>query len=248
MIMLKNKILLILASVLTTIFIDSCKKDAAIAKDEIPALPIFNSNLEYGTMTDHEGNIYRTIKIGFHTWMAENLRTTKFNDGIAIPEINRFSGWWTNKPDPACCWYNGDITQKATYGALYNGYAVNTGKLAPKGWHIPSKDEWTALVNNLGGEKNAGYKLKEAGKTHWKIADVKVDNGSGFTAIPGGFRSGDYEFFHMGELTSWWSSTPFEPIDNNWYCQLVYNDLFGSVSISNSSRIMGYSVRCVKDN
>src|SRR5674476_633708 len=112
------------------------------------------------TVTDIEGNVYHTVKIGTQTWMVENLKTTKYKDGTAIPLVTD-NKVWINLPTPAYCWYDNDATTyKNTYGALYNWYAVNTGKLAPTGWHIPTDAEWTTLQNYVGGELVAGDKMK----------------------------------------------------------------------------------------
>ena len=100
------------------------------------------------TITDVEGNVYNTVTIGTQTWLVENLRTTKYNDGTSIPIITD-SYSWPDMTSAAYCWYNNDISNKNTNGALYNWYAVNSGKLAPSGWHIPSDAEFTILENYL---------------------------------------------------------------------------------------------------
>jgi uncharacterized protein (TIGR02145 family) len=242
-------ILFILFAVCLCLMVGCKKKEV----EEIPlntvAPILFNPNLIYGTMTDQEGNVYKTIKIGEQTWMAENLRTTKFNDGTAILEVNKFNGWWITylEEEPGYCWYECYPIYSPVYGALYNGMAVNTGKLAPVGWHIPTDKEWADLIDYLGGYEIAGPKLKEAGTTHWLQANNKVDNSSGFTALPGGTRGGDVEFSHMGEIASFWSSSTIvfnSDNTNNWICQLLNYE----TSMLNVSRSMGLSVRCVKDN
>jgi len=128
---------------------------------------IFNPSLTYGEVSDIDGNYYKTIQIGSQIWMAENLKTTRYNDGSNIPLVTDNTAW-SNLTTPGYCWYNNDAaTYKNVYGALYNWYAVNTGKLCPSGWHVPSEYEWTLLVNYLGGVYAAGGKLKETGTTHW---------------------------------------------------------------------------------
>jgi uncharacterized protein (TIGR02145 family) len=100
------------------------------------------------TLTDKDGNIYKTVTLGTQIWMAENLRTTKYNDGTDIPKVTVNNDWYNLTTD-AYCWYNNDETAfKDTYGALYNGFAANT-KLCPTGWHIPSNADWTDLGNYL---------------------------------------------------------------------------------------------------
>jgi hypothetical protein len=103
---------------------------------------VFNSSLTYGTMTDQDGNVYQTITTGSQTWMAENLRTTKYNDGTAIANVSTNSDW-TNLSTGAYCNYNNTSNEDtiATDGRLYNWYAVNVGNLAPKGWHVATNSE-----------------------------------------------------------------------------------------------------------
>ena len=116
-----------------------------------------------GTVTDIDGNVYHTVTIGTQTWMVENLKTTKYNDGTAIPLVTDSTAW-LNLTTPGYCWYNNDAaTYKNTYGALYNWFTVNTSKLAPSGWHVPTDAEWTTLITYLGGETVAGGQMKSTG-------------------------------------------------------------------------------------
>jgi uncharacterized protein (TIGR02145 family) len=101
-------------------------------------------------ITDKDGNVYTSVTIGTQTWMVENLKTTKYNDGTAIPNVTDFSAW-RNLITPAYSWpYNDASTYKAAYGGIYNWYAVNTGKLCPTGWHVPANNEWNTLQTYLG--------------------------------------------------------------------------------------------------
>ena len=127
---------------------NSCKKEENIPK------------IDYGTLIDIDGNSYKTVKIGTQEWIAENLRTTQYNDATAIPLVTNNTEW-SELITSAYCWYNNDATSlKATYGALYNWHAVNTNKLCPTGWHVPTEVEWVVLMDYL---KDDGSKLKEAG-------------------------------------------------------------------------------------
>lgn len=137
-----------------------------------------------------DGDVYRTDTIGSQVWMVENLKTTKYNDGSSIPNVTD-NTTWNGLNTGAYCWYNSDISNKKPYGALYNWYTLNTGKLAPYGWHVPTDVEWESLIDHLGGESVAGGKLKESGTTHWQTPNIGATNESGFTAVPGGFRSQD---------------------------------------------------------
>jgi len=139
------------------------------------------------TVTDIDGNLYNTVVIGTQTWMVENLKVTKFNDGTDIPNVTDETTW-NNLNTPAFCWYENDVTYKNPYGALYNWYSVNNSKLCPTGWHVATKAEWDALISYLGGVYQAYVKLKEAGSSHWLGTNTGT-NSYGFTALPGGYRS-----------------------------------------------------------
>jgi uncharacterized protein (TIGR02145 family) len=179
------------------------------------------------TVTDRDGNNYKTILIGSQTWMVENLKTTKYNDGSSIPLVTDESAW-INLSTPGYCWYdNNSTTYKVTYGALYNWYTVNTGNLCPTGWHIPSNGEWTILINYLGGENVAGVKLKESD-----------------AAFPGGGRRNDGTFRNIGSNGYWWSATKIDS-GEAWNIGLSY-DLNNLVRYSSNKKI-GFSVRCVRD-
>jgi hypothetical protein len=120
---------------------------------------IFNPDLTYGSVNDIEGNIYKTIQIGTQTWMAENLKTTKYNDGKIIP-LGTDIATWVDLTSPAYCWYlHDESTYKNTYGALYNWYATNTEKLCPIGWHIPADLDWTTLIDRKSTRLNSSHRM-----------------------------------------------------------------------------------------
>jgi uncharacterized protein (TIGR02145 family) len=199
---------------------------------------LFNPNLTYGSVTDIEGNVYKTIQIGTQTWMAENLKTTKYSNGDPI--TNETSpGDYNDATMGAYWWYNNDITNKATYGALYDWWAATDGrKIAPAGWHVPTNDEWTTLMNYLGGNTVAGGKLKETGITHWRSPNSGATNESGFTALPGGNGASTVSQL-IEDSGHWWSST--QPVFT-WH--ISSTDGFLSIYPSVNA---GVSVRCVKD-
>jgi uncharacterized protein (TIGR02145 family) len=241
------------------------------------------------TVKDIEGNRYKTVTIGTQVWMAENLRTTKFNDGLPIPLAADSTAWQATgrrmrlTDDTAAvqayivdpggyCWYNNDAANKKKYGALYKWTTIKTNRLCPKGWHVPTVEEWRYLIYNYGGEYNAGDKLKEIGNKHWKDRN-KGTNESGFTALPGGSRDVFGTFFGLGGFGSWWSSTEetvyrehtnipsffkisnFEIFDEkiiDWMrtYTLFLNDYMSNADITpiNIGNYDGYSVRCLKDN
>lgn len=207
--------------------------------------------LQAQTVTDVEGNIYKTITIGKQVWMKENLKTTKYNDGKAILLVTDDKAWGT-LTTPAYCWYKNDAkAYKNTFGALYNWYTVNTNKLCPRGWHSPTNSEWTILTDYLGGESVAGGKLKEKGTTHWENPNSGATNESGFDALPSGYRNytGAFDISGSNDIYfrsngCWWSSS--ELSDFSAYYRRLYN-AYNSIYSSPSVKQFGYSVRCLRD-
>jgi uncharacterized protein (TIGR02145 family) len=205
-----------------------------------------NDNYKFNdyTITDIDGNEYHTVTIGQQVWMVENLKTTRYNDGTSIPLVT-IDSLWDNLTTSGYCWYGNDsVTSKSTYGGLYNWFAVNTNKLCPNGWHVPTDLEWTTLISYLGGDDKAGGKLKETDVMHWLYPNAGANNSSGFTALPGGMRIGNGRFNVIGMGGYWWSSTEVDSFDA-WY--IVISNQLGSVSRSNYFKQCGFSVRCIKD-
>lgn len=170
------------------------------------------------SVTDIDGNVYQTVAIGTQIWMVQNLKTTKYIDGSSIPFM---SGGWFELAAPAYCWYNYDSTYKSTYGALYDWYTVNTGRLAPAGWHVPTDSDWTVLTTYLGGDTIAAGPMKATGTTYWSSPNTGATNVSGFSALPGGYCSDGGDFHNIGYTGSWWSSTP--GVASDAWCRLVSN-------------------------
>lgn len=200
---------------------------------------------EKGIIYDIEGNKYKTIGIGSQIWMAENLRSTRLNDNTEIKYL-KDSLDWTSISVPGYCWYDNDTLLKIPYGGLYNWCAVNTEKLCPTGWHIPSEGEWRALVTRLGGENVAGGKLKVIGTDYWISPNSGATNSSKFNALPGGgvFNS---HFWNLGKWGHWWSST------NNETSKITTLDLLNSIPdvlIGSGAKTYscGLSVRCIKNH
>lgn len=195
------------------------------------------------TVTDINGNIYNTVTIGTQVWMKENLKATKYKDGSAIPLVTDNVAW-SYLTTPGYCWHNNDsIANKNVYGALYNWYTVNTGKLCPTGWHVPSTAEWISLGNFLGS--TAGGKLKEAGTSHWQSPNFGATNETGFSALPGSYRATLGTFGTIGTTGFFWSSTE----DN--FSRPWIRTLSSSADYLNPSNLYyfqnGFSVRCLKD-
>ncbi|MGD0756202.1 MAG: fibrobacter succinogenes major paralogous domain-containing protein [Bacteroidales bacterium] len=198
------------------------------------------------TIRDIDGNFYKTITIGTQTWLAENLKTTRFNDGVSIPLASSDKSWGY-KITPTFCWYNNDETKyKNKYGALYNWYTVKTGKLCPIGWHVPSDNEWTILTEYL-GVKSAGGKLKEVGSTHWFLPNEDSNNETGFTALPGGSRNMDCSFDFLGRFGYWWSSTDTNSNFRNYATYRCLSYYVGTITGGEDYKGNGFSVRCLKD-
>lgn len=232
-----NQLVIIMA--LALIFTSGCKKDGP--------------EHSYSNLTDQAGNTYKTIEIGSQTWMAENLETTKYNDNKDIPNVTGNSAW-SNLTTPAYSWYDNDETKnKPLYGALYNWFAVNTGKLCPTGWHVPTDTEFKTLETYLGMSAaqadgiswrgtDQGTQLKNS--SGWKTGENGT-NISGFSALPGGYRfQQDGAFNNKGELSYWWSSNESGPTKG------YYRRLEGSnagVYRESAIKTAGKYVRCVKD-
>ena len=211
------------------IFSSGCKKDS----NSVPA-----------NITDRDGNIYTSVKIDNQTWMKENLKTTKYNDGTAIPLVTNEVSWGALST-PAYCWYDNDAaTNKINFGAIYNWYTVNTGKLCPTGWHVPSDAEWTTLTTYLGGESVAGEKLKVTGTSNWESPNTGATNSSGFNGLPGGGRNWNGTFVSVGNRGYFYSSSEYSAT-SGWYRYL--SNLDGKVYRVNGNKQDGFSVRCLLD-
>src|SRR5574344_280575 len=204
---------------------------------------VFNPNITYCSITDIDGNTYKTVTIGTQTWMAENLKVTKYNDGIAIPNVTDNTAW-SELTTGALCDYGNTTSNSETYGKLYNWHAVNTGKLCPTGWHVPSDAEWTELTDYLGGTSVVDGKLKETGTTHWASLNTGATNETGFTALPGGYRTYDGTFGNIGYYGYWWSATETNAYDA-WYRYMDYGN--SGVDRGTNYEEMGFSVRCVRN-
>lgn len=216
-----------------------------------------NVTVEKGTVTDIDGNVYKTVKIGNQWWMAENLKTMKYNDGSAIPQVED-SKAWTLLTSPAFCWRND------TYGLKYNWYAVNTGKLCPKGWHVPTDAEWAVLenylmangFNNWGTTTGKNYAKALASTTLWHLDTYPGDgtvgktdypdkrNVTGFTALPGSFRDQYGYVFQVNYSGYWWSATA-EDATVALGRYISYDD--SDFNLYRNHVNSGLSVRCLKD-
>jgi len=197
-----------------------------------------------GTVSDIDGNEYQTVKIGDQWWMAENLNVVRYRNGDAIPNVTDNTEWW-NLSTGAFCEYNNDIINVATYGRLYNWFAVDDSRnIAPTGWHVPTDDEWQILVDFLGGNSTAGGKMKETGTAHWSSPNAGATNSSGFSALPGGHCSFDGSFYNMSTFAEFWSSRESNS-SSAWFRALGFD--FPVIDRGDNGKKLGFSVRCIRD-
>jgi uncharacterized protein (TIGR02145 family) len=194
------------------------------------------------TVTDVDGNTYNSVTIGSQCWMKENLRTTRYNDateivtGLSDPD-------WTADVTGACASYNNNPANDLVYGKLYNWYAVNTGKLAPLGWHVPTAAEWTILINYLGGASICGNKMKAT--TLWAAyTGITNTNSSGFTALPTGVHPWSGGYYNISFEEYFWSSTQHTSASaKSFWLKFNSSDFINYAMGKNG----GISVRCIKD-
>ncbi|MFH0898415.1 MAG: fibrobacter succinogenes major paralogous domain-containing protein [bacterium] len=216
----------------------SCKKDKDNNNDN-------NITITPGPdVIDIDSNLYHSVTIGTQTWLTENLKVKHYRDGVLIPNVIDSTLWGANLTGARCYYNNDSITYADTYGALYNWYAVaNSSNICPTGWHMPSKDEWSVLITNLGGYNIAADKMKETGTAHWLSPNANATNESGFTALPGGFRRINNTFDYLGGVCFFWAAK-YGTSGNSFYnlCgedSEIYNDI--------GNKPDGFSVRCIKD-
>lgn len=195
---------------------------------------------------DGDYNVYPVVQIGTQIWMAENLKTTSYNDGTAIPNVTGNPSW-SALTTPAYCDFQNSSVNSNTYGRLYNWYVVspsNPKKVCPIGWHVPTDAQWTTLSTYLGGTSVAGGKLKETTTTHWSSPNAGATNETGFTALPGGYRNISGTFGLLGNSGFWWSYT-ISGTTYAWYRYLYYNG--ASIGSGDNDQKTGFYIRCLHD-
>jgi uncharacterized protein (TIGR02145 family) len=194
---------------------------------------------------DIEGNVYGSVRLVSRIWMAENLRTTKLNDGTQIPLVTENAAW-SSQVSAAYCWYGNKEANKQEYGALYNWEAVKSGKLCPAGWHMPTDEEWELFNKTFGGNSYTGGYLKERGLEHWLKPNTGGDSFfNKFNALPGGERDEMGEFNKIGLMGVWWSDVdPRKGV--SWSREITSNSAALKRSKTENNSV-GYSVRCVKN-
>jgi len=204
------------------------------------------------TVTDIDGNVYKTVKIGEQWWMAENLKVTHYRNGDEIANVTTKASW-NNLTSGAYCNYDNDASNVATYGRLYNWYAVTDSRIiAPEGWHVPGNQEMKELEMFLGMKQsetdklgwrgtNEGNKLKST--TGWDQNGNGTDD-YGFNALPGGYRDNDGNFIEIGHIGGFWCVTEYNS-DEGLVLGLRYNGF--NIGRGRNPKHIGVSVRCIKD-
>lgn len=224
--------------------------------------------IEEDEIKDIDGNVYKTVVIGNQVWMAENLKTSRYNDGVKIPNVPDPVQWnnllTISYPPPgheltyeiigAFCWFDNDSSAyNNDYGKLYNFGVAESVKICPEGWHVPTSQEWHTLIDPYKFDPNdptgvSGNELMEASANHWNQSTGT--NETGFTALPGGIRNDDV-FTELGLKGYFWSSERggisygaqglFQPIP--------YDSEFPATPLSGLKNVTcGLSIRCIKDN
>jgi uncharacterized protein (TIGR02145 family) len=199
-----------------------------------------------GLPVDGDGNEYDTVVIGTQVWLAENLKTTRYNNGISVPLVTD-NNQWTKMTSAAFCWYNNEPEKYGdSYGALYNWWAANVATLCPVGYHVPNEAEWATLINYLGGEGMAGGRLKESGTIYWAYPNDCDENVSGFNAHGGGGRSDlDGTFNGLRDGGVWWAFKVYPGFADAHRIEMEHD--YWSAEIKGEWKAPGMSVRCIKN-
>ena len=218
----------------------------SIDSNHIDSIIFYRPNITTPSITDADGNVYTSLTIGTQEWMSENLRTTKYSDGTPIPNVTDETEWY-NDTTGAWCHYDNDNKYDTIYGKLYNFYAVETGKLCPTGWHVPTFYEWNVLKTYLMEKGHReGTVLKST--LGWNDHIGKSGNGTdnyGWSGLPGGRRNYSGGFSAIGEIGYWWSSTAAIDLNMAEITSITNSrgGLYGHLDFNR----LGASVRCLRD-
>ena len=192
-------------------------------------------------ITDQDRRVFKIVKIKTQMWMAENLNVTTYRNGDSIPQVKN-AAEWSKLTSGAWCYYDNKPENGEKYGKLYNWYAVNDPRgLAPKGFHIPTDEEWSQLIVNIGADE-AGAKIKA--KRGWK-QNQNATNESGFSGLPGGYRYNVGAFLYSGSNGCFWSATESATKNEAWGRTLGAN--FSDIGRDDGNWGSGLSVRCIMD-
>ena len=233
--MVMKKYCLAIISILVLVMgIISCSNEEAKTQNQMalrPTVPLQNGE----------------VRIGTQIWMTKNLNVSRYRNGDPIPQVANPTQW-ANLTSGAWCYYNNDSGNGIVYGKLYNWYAVVDPRgLAPQGWHIPARDEWSSLFVFLGGDNIAGAELKELGTLRWNTPNLGATNSSRFSGLPGGMRNGGGSFSWIGNNGFWWTTfgSTGSIQDVAWYSYLSYNYL--DAVLYSGPKNNGLSVRCIRN-
>jgi len=234
----------------------SCKKETSTPSTSTPSTSdttkttsnVSSDGKLGATISDVDGNTYKTVIIGDQQWMAENLNVTKFNDGTVIPNASLWLDWSENDTTGWCNYYN-KAEYNAKHGKLYNWNVVSTLKngdknVCPTGWHVPNNSEWEKLGVKLGGVFVAGGKIKVKGTADWNSPNPDATNSSLFSAYPSGVRSSDGSFEGLGNVAQWWSTDEIDYRTANALSVYYVNSQF---SLYSGVKRSGSSIRCIKN-
>lgn len=238
----KQFFILRLITILMLISLNSCKKNNNAGVSPPPPV------------TDRDGNVYKTVRIGNQVWMAEPLRVTQYNDGTPIPYIKKGSDW-SKDTSGARCYYgtneastdrsNADSAKYSVpYGGLYNFAAVHSGKLAPIGYHVPDTNDFRILTNYLGDPSIAGQFLKSV--SYWNDdmdSSYSTRNSTKFSALPAGYRGFNGYFDKLGHQSYLWSSTE---VGSFAFCQSLANNNTAFNRTFNN-KLFGLTVVCIRN-
>lgn len=219
----------------------SCSNDETKTQNQVAARPTVP--IQAPTVIDIDGNTYRIVTIGNQSWTKTNLNVSHYRNGDPIPQVTDPTQW-VNLTTGAWCYYENNTANGTVYGKLYNWYAVNDPRgLAPTGYHVPSDAQWTTLTNFLGGAIGAGDKMKAS--TGWiPYFEITSTNSSGFTGLPGGYRTANGAFNSIGYNGSWWSSSETDTAYAWGHYLSHYNGYAGT---DYGKKLNGFSVRCLRD-
>lgn len=260
----KVKSILVIAA-LTLLIASSCDSDdenELIEQGCTNDATYHNPEKTYGSLTDQQGNTYKTIIIGSQVWMAENLKTSRYRNGDLIPNITE-QVVWEGISGGAWCNYENDSQYDCPYGKLYNWYTVSDARnICPTGWHVPSESDWNTLIGyldpsfqpnpnstNLLLSSFAGGRLKSTGTQYWDSPNTNASNESGFSALPSGYRivnnePYDRKFYSLNGSSSFWSSTS----SDSAFAKIIRVEHASSnVYKVKYEKRRGFAVRCIQD-
>lgn len=234
---------------LSIILLSACKcksKQSIITDPRSVVTELINNSV-----TDIDGNVYPIIQIGDQFWMGENLRASRYNNGEIITKGTGMSSLGTRDEEGLYTWYNNDENNDTKFGKLYNYHAVMEGNLCPKGWHVPSSDEWDILISNTGGIDLSGGLLKTQGTIEyknglWQNPNKGATNETGFGAMPGGIMNPNdlQSYYDLGKAGYWWTTSPVGRRITA-YKSISYESEGIESGGMNENNFL--SVRCIKD-